>query len=107
MKFSGSRLRRWARFVRRRDTLTCQMCACKKLSKRMQVHHVWPKSLYPDKAYDLDNGIVLCGSCHNGIVHSENAFKDERNWERFVPMFDANLSRHDKAEFNATHQGLV
>jgi hypothetical protein len=82
------------------------MCASRKLSKRLQVHHVWPKSLYPDKAYDLDNGIVLCASCHNGIVHAENSFSDNRNWERFVPMFDALLSGQ-KAEFNDTHQGLV
>lgn len=106
-KFSATRLRRWARFVRRRDKLTCQMCACKKPARRMQVHHIWPKSLYPAKAYDLDNGIVLCGNCHNGIVHAENAFADQRNWEHFVPMFKARLSGQLSTKFNMVHQGLV
>jgi 5-methylcytosine-specific restriction endonuclease McrA len=38
----------------------CEVCGF----KAIQVHHFFPKSLYPQLKFDLENGIPICMSCH-------------------------------------------
>lgn len=38
----------------------CEVCGCASI----QVHHFFPKHLYPELRYDLENGVNLCISCH-------------------------------------------
>ena len=59
-KFYRGRLRTWARRVIKRDCC-CQKC---KSTEDLHAHHLLPKALLPDLAYELGNGIALCSSCH-------------------------------------------
>ena len=72
----------------------------------IEVHHIYPKSLFPDKAYNLDNGISLCKSCHIICVHASNTF-DLTNWQKFVIMFRRimNLAKYKK--FNDLYQRRI
>jgi hypothetical protein len=29
-------------------------------------HHIYPRNSYPDRAFDMDNLLTLCGQCHHG-----------------------------------------
>ena len=51
----------WALDVKRRDKWICQIC---RASKSLHAHHIKPRSLYPDEALDLTNGVTLCIKCH-------------------------------------------
>ena len=39
----------------------CANCGSK---SNLDAHHIWPKSSYPSKKYDLGNGQCLCRKCH-------------------------------------------
>jgi hypothetical protein len=45
-----------------RDKFTCQLCG--KKGGKLQVHHLYLVSEYPDIALEDDNGITLCVKCH-------------------------------------------
>lgn len=94
MAFNDYLLRKWRRHALVRDGRIagggqgfCLMCVEFKEITETQVHHIYPKSLYPEKAYLLDNAISLCLMCHQGIVHSERSHVDLGNWRFFVPSF--------------------
>ena len=57
---SDKKLHAWARDVKKRDR-RCKACGTK---KNLEAHHIYPKSLYPKRKYDLDNGVALCRNCH-------------------------------------------
>lgn len=58
----------WRRAVFERDNYTCQCCARRGIS--LQAHHIHPWANYPELRYDVDNGQILCISCHK-LVHNE------------------------------------
>jgi len=35
-------------------------------------HHVYLFSDFPDKRYDIDNGLTLCRSCHSSLHNDPN-----------------------------------
>ena len=53
----------WRKAVLERDNHTCQMCGIKK-EKGMEVDHIKPFALYPELRTSIENGRVLCNSCH-------------------------------------------
>ena len=53
--------RHWRLSVLERDGFTCRRC---KSTDNIQVHHIKPYYLYHDKRFDIDNGVALCGECH-------------------------------------------
>lgn len=53
-------LRLWSINVRKRDKI-CSKCGTK---KKLEAHHIYPKSIYPNLAFRLDNGVTLCKFCH-------------------------------------------
>jgi len=57
---NGSALEKWRKEVIERDKkcLGCGSVEC------LEAHHILPKALYPDKIYDLINGMTLCKKCH-------------------------------------------
>ena len=68
----------------RRDNYYCQTCMkLVEMGKMIRprnatmVHHLKPRSLYPDLELDLDNLVSLCGQHHNQ-EHPERGFKRER-----------------------------
>ena len=64
--------REWKRAVYARDGLTCVLCR-KSGQRSVCAHHVYPTDKYPERAFDVDNGIVLCRTCHSGL-HLMRAF---------------------------------
>ena len=65
------KLKAWIRtraWVLARDNHLCQHCLRKKkLKKAVTVHHIKPRSLFPELALDVTNLVSLCFSCHNKI----------------------------------------
>ena len=82
--FSSYYLRRWSTAVRLRDDYTCAVCGerFKHGRNAVQAHHVKAKSVHPDMAYDLDNGISVCAVDHQPLVHTTRT-----SWKNWVPMF--------------------
>lgn len=96
MKLSTSRLRWWSYVIRCRDGWACQMCLrphAPTLERRCEAHHIWPKALYPAKAYNLRNGITLCWRCHRQVVHRGPI--ESRSWRKFVPLWSGYMRRRE------------
>lgn len=59
--------------IKQRDNFTC--CGCTKNFKdnpsKLQVHHILPKSAYPDLIMDKNNCISICDKCHESIKNRE------------------------------------
>lgn len=60
----------WRKSVFGRDKYTCQKCGSKNKkgnnkSVHLNAHHIYNWKDYPDKRYEIGNGITLCSKCHN------------------------------------------
>jgi len=53
--------RRWKNAVKERDLFICQNCG---IEFNLNAHHIFHYKNYPDRVYDVSNGITLCQSCH-------------------------------------------
>lgn len=51
----------WRKAVYERDAYTCQDCGA---SGRIVAHHIKQWAHYPELRFDVDNGVTLCGDCH-------------------------------------------
>jgi len=79
-------------------------------SYQLQAHHIRPKSIFPDLALRLSNGVMLCAGHHQGIVHNNNAGVDVGNrdfdsgWSTHVVHFKRwnDLAEHNR--FNVENQ---
>lgn len=69
--YSGSRHRAWRAAVLRRAKYLCQDCArYGRRTPATHAHHIMPRELYPEKQYEISNGMALCHACHN-TAHPE------------------------------------
>lgn len=59
----GTAYRTWRRAVLERDGCTCQRCG-QQMDKDLCAHHIYDTLEYPERRYDVDNGVALCRSCH-------------------------------------------
>ena len=66
----------WRKQVYTRDSYRCQMPNCNSKTKNIAAHHIYPKRSFPDKQFDLNNGITLCKKCHERTYGKENEFID-------------------------------
>lgn len=57
------RLAKWSRDVRKRDNNICHRCG----KKGQHAHHKALRSLRPDLAFELSNGVTLCSDCHTHV----------------------------------------
>jgi len=56
---------------------TCQLCGIKSgngYKVVLNAHHIYPWAKYPNKRWNIDNGICLCESCHNDTKGNEEAW---------------------------------
>lgn len=100
---SAYHLRRWSRLVRIRDGYTCAICN-KPITPRhkAQAHHIMPKILYPERAFDLSNGITIHAHHHQPVVHTSHTW-----WQGYAVYF-AKLGRQGwRRLFNREHQEKV
>lgn len=71
----------WRRQVFERDDFTCQGCyirGSKGIAVYLQAHHILPFAYFPDKRFDITNGVTLCINCHNKVTlrdRKENVFQ--------------------------------
>jgi 5-methylcytosine-specific restriction endonuclease McrA len=97
-------LKRWSTLVRLRDNHKCYMC--EKLDKHdMHAHHIYPKSVYPEKAYELTNGVCLCGDCHLRIVHT--SWGKNPSWLKWTGFFKRWVRRVANKRFNEEYQNKI
>ena len=102
-EFDEYLISKWSRLVRIRDEFTCAMCRRTPPRRRLQSHHIHPKSKYPERAYDLSNGVSLCVSCHICVVHAETTF-DIGNYLFYVPAFRRYVGLSKQRKFNKANQ---
>jgi len=55
----------WRNAVYERDCWTCQQCG--QVGRRLQAHHILSFTKYPNKRFEIDNGITLCVPCHQKL----------------------------------------
>lgn len=55
----------WRNFVFERDNYTCQFCG--QVSGDINAHHILPFSVFEKERFNTDNGVTLCGGCHDSI----------------------------------------
>lgn len=60
---NDSRKRPWTNAVFNRDGYTCQRCG--QIRGKIQAHHLYDYTSYPEYRYDINNGVTLCKSCHD------------------------------------------
>ena len=60
------KLNTWKNHVERRDGHVCQICF--KVDVKLNAHHIFHYVDYPEKRFDIDNGITLCFD-HHVMVH--------------------------------------
>jgi hypothetical protein len=66
----------WRKKVYIRDFYKCKMPGCSSNSKQIAAHHIYPKKLYPEKRFEVSNGITLCKKCHEKTFGKETNFID-------------------------------
>lgn len=62
----------WSKIIKERDRM-CQVCGVKKY---LNAHHIFSR-VNRSTRWDLENGILLCPSCHN-FNHNHSAHKAPR-----------------------------
>jgi len=63
--------RQWHLAVYKRDGYRCRWCGEKPKGRHLQAHHIWPRNKYPERIFDVSNGITLCESCHYKTYYRE------------------------------------
>jgi len=63
----------WTKKVFERDGYICQGCGIK--GGNLEGHHILPVEFFPEKEYEISNGITLCKKCHNK-VHYVRKYKE-------------------------------
>ena len=103
MKLSKYYLKRWSTLVRIRDGHTCYMCdSTDRLD--MHAHHIYPKFIYPEKAYDLNNGVCVCSDCHLRIVHTTWTVP---SWLKWTDFFKRWVRRAANQRYNKEYQSKI
>lgn len=71
------------------------ICACCKRQTSLTFHHLVPKKMHRRKRFynqyskaELNNGIMICRACHNGI----HRFYDEMHLARYLSTLPALLA---------------
>lgn len=77
--------KRWKE-VRKLAIIRDQKCLKCGVLKPLSVHHVLPKSLYPEKTFILDNLRTLCCKCHMQL-HREISLANMCPSQRDKPNF--------------------
>ena len=65
---------RWKQKIKKRDAYTCKICGSR---KNLEVHHIFPLSIFPEYQIETWNGITLCEKCHRKIRHKEIQYKNQ------------------------------
>ena len=61
--YKNAEYKEWRKQVFERDDYTCQQCGCRAVM--LHPHHIKGYTKYPEKRYEVSNGITLCVPCHH------------------------------------------
>lgn len=72
------RYREWRIAVLKRDGGRCRWCDLEgiKTYKNLEIHHIIPVSIAPEKQYEVSNGITLCHEHHRLIYGKEQEYSE-------------------------------
>ena len=70
--YSSREYKEWRDTIFGRDDYTCSDCS--QYGGDLEAHHIYPVSAFPEKVFDVDNGITLCTDCHKKIRRKEFDF---------------------------------
>ena len=60
-KKDSNEYKKWRQSVYQKDNFQCVKCGSK---EKINAHHIYAWQFYPEKRYDIDNGMTLCEKCH-------------------------------------------
>ena len=61
----SSEYKKWRNLVFERDNYTCQECG--KVGHKLNAHHYYSFTEYPEYRFDIENGVTLCEDCHKKV----------------------------------------
>lgn len=64
VKRSGTSQQRFRKLIIERDGYSCRHCGS---TEDLHAHHVQPMKEAPEKRWDIENGILLCVTCHSDL----------------------------------------
>lgn len=62
---------KWSLLIRKKYNYKCNICGA---TKKLCAHHIKSYKNYPELRYDINNGILLCHSCHMAAHRGELEF---------------------------------
>lgn len=68
---NSSAYNKWRKLVYQKDRWTCQECGLHCQKGNIIAHHIKRFADYVELRFDVDNGMVLCRSCH-AIIENPN-----------------------------------
>ena len=74
---------KWKQKVHDRD----QVCQCCGDYTDLQCHHIMPLAKYPSLGSDVENGILLCGSCHDDYHKAYQGSEGAATLAKFMKEF--------------------
>lgn len=73
----------WRKAVLERDHYFCRWCHSQ---DRLEVHHIWKFSKYPERRWDVSNGLTLCHDCHLSFLWREDEHIELFSFITSVPV---------------------
>jgi len=73
----------WVVAILKRDRYYCRLCRSR---KNLEAHHIYPFRAFPDKRFDVDNGITLCRPCHRPFTYREMEYANELTFIASLPL---------------------
>jgi 5-methylcytosine-specific restriction endonuclease McrA len=77
----------------------CDIC---RSEKDLTAHHLWSKSLFPQLAYQFDNGVCLCDKCHKAF-HKKYKLMIQitpKSYEKFKGLCIGQINMYGHIEYD-------
>jgi len=101
-------LKKWAKKIYKKYNYTCARCGYKaekikgtwRSKRRIEAHHVLPKSKYPKLVYSVQNGVCLCEVCHRTGKDSYHSLNGNDGNKKMFNYWLETTTKTDKQKRN-------